>query len=315
MKKLLKRIAFFLPIALVSYLLLLWLLGDLGWVRTGITKMGNTGHLNSRIKDIRNYHDVDILFLGSSHSYRTFDTRFYEAHGYSCFNLGSSNQTPRQTYVLLKEYLDSLAPYAVIFEVHPDIMNQDGIESTVDLLANAPLTCEMSKMAWGSKNMKAINTWLYSVYNQKIRHRLDHFVEDSITENTIYIPGGYVEVKSKAFEVKRYPRKKLTILPEQMEYLRKCLDMLKERGIPYLLVEVQDAEQLRKTYLNHDWFEAQMSALGPYRYKILPLVDTTHFCNSNHLYKPGIVLFNEDLVEDIPLYLPSTPQSLLPTDD
>ena len=65
MKKLLKRIALFLPIALVSYLLLLWFLGDLGWVRTGITKMGNTGHLNGRIKDIRNYHDVDILFLGS----------------------------------------------------------------------------------------------------------------------------------------------------------------------------------------------------------------------------------------------------------
>ena len=104
MKKLLKRIALFLPTALVSYLLLLWFLGDLGWVRTGITKMGNTGHLNGRIKDIRNYHDVDILFLGSSHSYRTFDTRFYEARGYSCFNLGSSTdlcppqRVPRQPH-------------------------------------------------------------------------------------------------------------------------------------------------------------------------------------------------------------------------
>ena len=315
MKKLMKRIALFLPIALVSYLLLLWLLGDLGWVRTAVTKMGNTGHLNGRIKDIRNYHNVDLLFLGSSHSYRTFDTRFYEAHGYRCFNLGSSNQTPRQTYVLLKEYLDSLSPHAVIFEVHPDIMKQDGIESTVDLLANAPLTCETTKMAWESSNMKAVNTWLYSIYNQKIRHRLDYFVEDTTIENTTYIPGGYVEVHAKQFEVKRYPRKNLTIRPDQMEYLKKCLDMLKERGIPYLLVEVQDAEQLRKTFLNHEWFEAQMSALGPYRYKVLPLVDTIHFCNSNHLYKPGIVLFNDDLVRDIPLLLPSTPKSLLPTDN
>lgn len=310
MKKLLRRIALFLPTALVGYLLLLWLLGDLGWVRSANTTMGNTGHLNSRIKDIRNYHNVDLLFLGSSHSYRTFDTRFYEANGYRCFNLGSSNQTPTQTYVLLKEYLDSLSPRQVIFEVHPDIMDQDGIESAVDLLANAPLTCEMTKMALRTKNMRVFNTWLYASYNQKICHRLDRFVEDSIIEHSAYIPGGYVEINAKQFEVKRYPRKDITIRPEQMEYLKKCLNLLKEKDIPYLLVEVQDAEQLRKTFKNHDWFEAQMSSLGPYRYKVLPMVDTIHFCNSNHLYIPGIVLFNNDLVKEIPHLLPTSQKSL-----
>ena len=84
----------FVLVAVAGYTLLLWGLGDLGWVRTANTTMGNKGHLCSRIKDIRNYHDVDILFLGSSHSYRTFDTRTYEAAGYHCFNLGSSIQTP-----------------------------------------------------------------------------------------------------------------------------------------------------------------------------------------------------------------------------
>ena len=289
----------FVPLAMAGYLLLLWVLGDLGWVRTANTTMGNTGHLNSRIKEIRNYRDVDVLFLGSSHCYRTFDTRFYEAHGYRCFNLGSSSQTPMQTYVLLQEYLDSLNPKRVVFEVHPDIMNHDGVESAVDLLANAPLTCEMTKMAWKMGNMKVINTWLYAVYNQKIRHRLENFVEDSIIQDAAYVRGGYVEIKARRFEVKRYPRKNLTIRPEQMEALRKCLDMLKVRGIPYMLVEVQDAEQLRKTFLNHEWFEEQMRALGPYRYKVLPMVDTVHFANSNHLFKPGIVMFNNDFIDDL----------------
>ena len=299
MKKLFHRTLLFTPLALVGYVLLVWLLGDLGWVRTANTTMGNTGHLCSRIKDIRNYHDVDILFLGSSHCYRTFDTRFYEAAGHHCFNLGSSNQTPVQTLVLLQTYLDSLNPRHVVFEVHPDIMNHDGVESAVDLLANAPLTCPMTRMAWTMGNMKVVNTWLYALYNQKLRHRLDHFVEDSIIESTAYVPGGYVEINSRRFEVKRYPRKNLTIRPEQMEALKACLAMLRERNIPYLLVEVQDAEQLRKTFLNHDWFEAQMRSLGPYRYKILPMVDTIHFANSNHLYKPGIRLFNENFLPDL----------------
>ena len=110
MKKILRRLLLFIPVALLGYVLLIWLLGDLGWVRCAITRMGEEGHLNSRVKDIRNYHNVDILFLGSSHCYRTFDTRFYNANGYTCFNLGSSNQTPIQTYILLSQYLDSINP-------------------------------------------------------------------------------------------------------------------------------------------------------------------------------------------------------------
>ena len=148
MKRFIKLSVLFLLTAAVPYVLLMWLLGDMGWVRTARTEMASRGFLNTRIKDIANYHDVDVLFLGSSHCYRTFDTRFYRSHGISCFNLGSSNQTPVQTRVLLNAYLDSLSPRYVVFEVHPDIMDQDGIESAVDLLINMPLTCEATRMAW-----------------------------------------------------------------------------------------------------------------------------------------------------------------------
>ncbi len=307
MKRLLKHTILFALVALVAYPVLLCLLGDLGWVRTARTEMANRGFLNSRIKDIRNYRNVDVLFLGSSHCYRTFDTRFYRSQGISCFNLGSSNQTPVQTYVLLKAYLDSINPRFVVFEVHPDIMKNDGIECAVDLLMNTPMTCEATKMAWHTGNMKVINTWLYSLYNQKIRHRLESFHEEPTMDDAEYIPGGYVEINTKEFERKRYSRHNLFIRPEQMEALKQCLNLLKEHNIPYMLVEVQDAYQLRSAFKNHEWFENKMKALGPYRYKLLPLVDTVHFCNSNHLFKPGIELFNQDFVVDLKAALADLP--------
>ena len=307
MKRLLKHTILFALVAIVAYPVLLCLLGDLGWVRTARTEMANRGFLNSRIKDIRNYHNVDVLFLGSSHCYRTFDTRFYRSHGISCFNLGSSNQTPVQTYVLLKAYLDSINPRFVVFEVHPDIMKNDGIECAVDLLMNTPMTCEATKMAWRTGNMKVINTWLYSLYNQKVCHRLECFHEEPTMDDAEYIPGGYVEINTKEFERKRYSRHNLFIRPEQMEALKQCLNLLKERDIPYMLVEVQDAYQLRSAFKNHEWFENKMKALGPYRYKLLPLVDTVRFCNSNHLFKPGIELFNQDFVVDLKAALAALP--------
>lgn len=297
MKKLLCRISTFVPLAAVGYLLLICLMGDLGWVRTGITTMGEAGHLNSRVKDIRHYHDVDILFLGSSHCYRTFDTRTFNEAGYTCFNLGSSNQTPMQTYVLLQQYLDSLNPRQVIFEVHPDIMRNDGVESAVNVLCNVPLTGEAVKMALRTHNMKALNTLIYATYSQKIRHRLDTFAEDTLIGHYRYIPGGFCEVDTCEFEIKQYPKKELTINSQQLMALKKCLAMMDERHIPYLLVETQDAQQLRTTYTNHEWFEQQMAALGPYHYAVLPMVDTVHFFNSDHLGKPGREMYNAYLIE------------------
>lgn len=290
------RTLMFVLTACVGYVVLLCIFGDMGWVRTGNLKMGNQGHIFTRMKEAKEYHDVDVLFLGSSHCYRTFDTRFYEAHGIHCYNLGSSNQSPIQTRVLLDAYLDSLRPKFVVFEVHDDIMRNDGVESAVDMLINVPITAEATKMAWGLKNMKVLNTWAYSLYNQKIMHRLDNFVEDSVIHNFRHIRGGFLETDSCDFVRRRYPRKDLTIQPKQLKALKQCLAMLDERQIPYLLVETQDAQQYRKSVKNHDWFEQQMSALGPYYYEILPMDDTLHFYDSYHFNKEGVKIFNEHFI-------------------
>lgn len=287
------RTLLFALTACVGYVVLLCLFGDLGWARTGTFKMGHPGHIFTRMKEVKDYHDIDVLFLGSSHCYRTFDPRFYEAHGIHCYNLGSSNQTPIQTRVLLDAYLDSLRPKFVVFEVHDDIMRNDGVESAVDMLINVPITAEASKMAWGMKNMRVLNTWVYSLYNQKVMHRLDDFVEDSVINGFRHVHGGFLENDSCAFVKRNYPYKKLTILPKQLKALKGCLAMLDERGIPYLLVETQDALQYRKTVKNQAWFEEQMSALGPYYHEIFPMEDTLHFYDSYHFNNEGVKIFNE----------------------
>src|SRR5690554_449999 len=98
--------------------------------------IGCYGHLNTRIKEIPNYKDIDILILGSSHAYRGFDTRVFKKHGINAFNLGSSAQSPIQTYILLNQYLDELNPKLVVLEVYAGVLELDGVESSLDLAAN-----------------------------------------------------------------------------------------------------------------------------------------------------------------------------------
>lgn len=292
MRRFLRHILLFLAVTLPLYVLLLWLLGGLGCIRTAVTGMGNTGHLLTRVRDIRNYHDIDVLFIGSSHAYRTFDTRYYRAHGIGCFNLGSSNQTPVQSLTLLTDYLDSLNPRCVVFEVHPDIIILDGVESCIDLLCNTPLTPTATRMALHTGNMKVANTLIYAFYNQRMLHRLDTFSEDSIIHQWAYVPGGYVEVNDTLFHEEETPTTDIVPHPRQMEALRQCLALLDRRGIPYLLVEVPDTRQLRDSYTNLDEFQQQMGLLGSFVCDTLPLVDTAHFYNPNHLNTQGTAIYN-----------------------
>ena len=292
MRRFLRHILLFLAVTLPLYVVLLWLLGDLGVVRTAVTRMGSAGHTFSRMRELEAYPGCDVLFIGSSHAYRTFDTRTYSAHGIKSFNLGSSNQTPAQSLALLTDYLDSLHPRCVVFEVHPDVFANDGVESTVDLLVNAPLTSTTARMALSTGSVKAFNTLLYAFYNQRLRHRADTFVEAGTIDGSVYVPGGYVEREDCHFVPAWVPPITIDIRPDQMKAMRQCLALFMERGIPCLLVQVQDAPQQMSAYTNLTEFQQAMASLAPFYYHELPLVDTLHFCDNEHLNVLGAELFN-----------------------
>ena len=45
-------------------------------------RIGSSGHMYSRLLEVKSYGRVDLLFLGSSHTYRGFDTRIFSKYGY-----------------------------------------------------------------------------------------------------------------------------------------------------------------------------------------------------------------------------------------
>ena len=62
---------------------------------------------------------VDVLFLGTSHSYCGFSPQdFYDLHGIRSYNLGSSRQGIWLSYYWLKEALKTQKPKIVVKEVH-----------------------------------------------------------------------------------------------------------------------------------------------------------------------------------------------------
>lgn len=61
---------------------------------------------------------LDVLFLGSSHGYNSYDPQhLYDVYRLRSYNLSTSRQGPIASYYWLKEVLKSQSPRAVVFEV------------------------------------------------------------------------------------------------------------------------------------------------------------------------------------------------------
>lgn len=95
--------------------------------------MGGLGRRMSKPEVVSNYYSagsvfegmydlkkdtLDVLFLGSSHGYNSYDPQhLYDVYKLRSYNLSTSRQGPIASYYWLKEVLKTQSPKAVVFEV------------------------------------------------------------------------------------------------------------------------------------------------------------------------------------------------------
>src|SRR5690554_4580115 len=99
-----------------------------------------------------------------------------------------------QTKVLLDRYLTSLNPKVVIYEVYPVVFTLDGVESSLDIIANDENDLNSIEMALKIDNIKTYNTLLYG-FTCDFLSLNKSFIEPVVKGNDKYISGGFVEKK------------------------------------------------------------------------------------------------------------------------
>ncbi len=209
----------FIAFAMVFYIVALLTLPSFFKMNL-LYKQGSLGYMNSRTKDIRSYNNVDILFMGSSHAYRGFDNRIFDSAGFTSFNLGSSMQTPIQAQALLEKYVNKLHPKLVVYEVSTIAFINDGVESSLDLIANDPIAWPTVKMAVQVNNIKTYNTLLFGSVRQMFGDYKNF--KDAAEYGDTYITGGYVQRKMSYF-------KHTTFTPQRLVFNKKLFDALQKK--------------------------------------------------------------------------------------
>jgi hypothetical protein len=306
MKKFLINLGLFIPVSVVCYVFLLIFWGEFVFEKYRVNliyKSPGYGHTFSRMKEAKEAPLTNILFLGSSQAYRGFDVRymFQEAKIFG-FNLGSSAQSPVQTKMLVNRYLDTLSPKLVIVEVAPTIFGRDGVESSLDLIANDVNDMETIKMALATNHLKTYNTMIYAFYRDWFSRNKGK-TEKVAKGKDRYRKNGYVEKKMSYYKYGKRFKREIVYSEKQVEAFDDIIDTLKNRKIPYILVQAPITEGLYGAFTNMDDFEEFIKKKGPYYdfNKILKLDDSLHFYDAVHLNQHGVERFNKKLIDTLQL--------------
>ncbi|SDS80035.1 hypothetical protein SAMN04487764_3092 [Gillisia sp. Hel1_33_143] len=235
MRPFLINLFFFILFGLVAYIIAVLLFGDILMRRTNANIMyePESGFNEFRFSEANKIKDLDVLFIGSSHSYRSFDPRILNEYGLKTFNLGTSSQTHIQTNYILNEYLNKLNPKLVVYEVYPVTFMSEGVESTLNLLSSRDnIDLSLVKMSLTSSNLAVYNSFI-NIISYKI---LSKAPKNEYPIEEKYISGGYVEtlgtnnfdyVKDKTWSPKK----------GQLSAFESNLSLIKSHNIPVILVE------------------------------------------------------------------------------
>lgn len=309
MKKFVKSLVSFLIIAGMTYacLVIIWAhFIPFGFLKKNmIYPIGGKGFTHSRLMDVDSVKNVDILFLGSSHTFRGFDPRIFEEAGISSFNMGSPSQTPLQTRLLLEEYLDRLNPELVVFEMYPATFQNDGVESTLDLIANSNcLQCSL-EMAKNTSNIKTFNALIYDTFRETFGLNND-FRESLDKRSDTYIQGGFVEssVTTNLAPITDQIRENWEsnvweINEMQWREFQKIYDLLAKRKIVLELLQMPVTKAAFNLYSNNNYIDSLFNAQGSYyNFNSVSTLDDDHdFIDYHHLSQTGVEKTNTALID------------------
>jgi hypothetical protein len=271
-------------------------------IPVGVVEPGGSSLV--RFREIEEFADVDIVFVGSSHCYRAFDPRIFESEGLSVFNMGSTSQTPLNSYFLLRRHLERLDPDLLVVEVYWEVLQWDGLESYLDLSQNLPLSRELASMALATRNVRAVNALLVRLTDAG-REPIAA-IEPVEQPNDRYVRGGFVEKKAGSEGLREIPDRVLRIDRLQRRYLDRTAKLSRARGIPAVFVSQPLPRQTKQRFLNLAEMQRQMHAIAERRgvtfldfEALMDLEDPAFFYDYHHLNQAGVERFNRRLIAEL----------------
>ncbi len=196
---------------------------------------------------------VDVLFVGSSHVYYSFNTcRLYGQHGLASYLLASPGQPVWMSYYFLEEALKTQSPQLVVFDVCTLYRKESdiGAASWPSLISMKPSLTKWKAVCAVNEEgseLDAVGAFLsfpyyHTRYSQLTRQDYDN--TQRVRYNG-YKPDFRVISKEELAKWGYIRHEKISqakaITPRAEAYLRKLIELCRQKGIPLLMVNAPHA--------------------------------------------------------------------------
>jgi len=305
----LNKVMRFFLLALIVYLSAVLILGKSRLVFKGFNFFPvGPSRMANRIEDLSAFEELNILFMGSSHAYMSFDPRIFKKEGYNAFNFGSSSQTPLQGEFLYSKYLENLETDLIVYEICPIDISDPGVESNIDFLNSIKLDLALIKMTLHLKTFRSANTMVFCLLNQGFGNL------PTKNDHPAYIHGtGFAPIfGSDPNSERKQKRRTGEVNSNQYAALMNMINAWKKSGQKFLFVQAPVTREFYNSISNAEEMDSIFTQLGPYinynnseQALKLGLIDTTHFFNSHHLNQSGVEKFNQLFLADLRNLFPS----------
>lgn len=207
-------------------------------------------------------NSLDIVFLGSSHSYCTFDPEIFDKElGTSSFQMGMPLQHMDATYFTLLEILNYQKPKLVVLEVYWDMLD-DKIESKqatmlFQVLNNKELENRYIKEVFPLSEKVKFKTNIFKYQKDYFAFKNNEMKKSfknkfSVNDKTVEKQQGTEEYRSKGYtycdynmlpdefdktnQFRNFDAKNWKIDETQKQYLQNIIDLCKNNDIKIVLV-------------------------------------------------------------------------------
>ncbi len=240
----------------------------------------------------------DVIVIGSSHAYRGYAPAIFNDAGISMYNLGTSAQTPINTYAILKEFITKENTGLILLDCYENAMAMEGLESTADLSQNITSDAAVLRMFSAIRDPRILNMFT-------IRKLVAD--EPAAYVDSFYVDAGFsTKTDSVKGEIDYGLDLTLELGERQPEYLVKCIRYCQEQGIPIVLVThpLPKASNLPRHEAFHAVIDSVAKVTGTEYFDFafdhgLPLDDRNHYYDHNHFNRAGVGIFNPKLIEDL----------------
>ncbi len=263
-------------------------------INTNVISQG--GQTKLMFDDLKKFkpNNKSVFVLGSSHAYRGYDPRLFNQVQINLFNMGTSGQNMKDTYVLLK--LNKQKIHQIILDIYPGVLQDITEESTLMLIQNANTNSTALEIL---KNNITINS-----VNNMVSRWLD-VIPSGIPCQEKYIYNGYIQRDSNyngglggKFD-KFEPGANFVYLDSILKFasalkMRTCIAShpLKWNEAYKIYYQTTYLPELNKVLL---------------KYNKIPFFDFTFehsnqdslFSDANHLNQKGVNYYNAKLIEKL----------------